>query len=206
MAGKRANSDSGSDNDIDSGSIDGFAESGVDSGASGPIDPASLGTDEFERDSDGNLVYGASGKPRRKRGRKSGGSSGGSSAGASKSGARNSQNLGLGLETLSNSLMIVHVGLAALTDFKKWELEKKESDALSASIANVMEQFDMTPDPRFAAIAGLLTTGAMIYGPRLYLYKEYTNEKQRKRVAEKAEQAPANQQQFTDMSGFNLSG
>lgn len=212
MARKSTNADSGSDNEPVSGPVDDIAGSGelenrteIDGGT---IDPGNLaGNDEYERDASGNLVYGASGKPRRKRGRKSGGSggSGGASSGSAvKSNSRNNQALVAGIETLSNSLMFVHMGLAALTDFDKWKLEKKESDALANSIAHVMEQFDMTPDPRFAAVAGLITTAGMIYGPRVYLYREAKEIKRRQKAADKI--GPSNQGQFNDMTGFNLGG
>jgi hypothetical protein len=144
---------------------------GIDAG-SGAIDPGSLG-DEYERDEFGNVVIGSSGKPRRKRGRKSGGSngaSGGASAGTAKnSRARNSQ----AIDTLSQTLMIVHMGIAAFTKFDAFQIEKREADSLASSLANVSETFGWEPDPRFTAIAGLVTTSAMIYGPRIYLYREH---------------------------------
>lgn len=207
MARKSANADSG--NPIDNGEpvSEPIGTDGV--GGSEPIDPATLaGNDDgFERDSDGNIVLGASGKPRKKRGRKPGSGSGGATSGsASKSGSRNNQALAQGIETLSQSLMFVHMGIAAFTDVKQWELKKEESDNLAGSIANVMDQFDMTPDPRFAAIAGLITTAGMIYGPRVYFHREHNAKKRAEKLAEKA---PANTAQFTpgaDLSGFNLGG
>lgn len=175
--------------------------------AENPIDPGSLGTaDEFERDEFGNVVIGASGKPRRKRGRKSGGSIGGSSASTNKNGARNNQAINQGLETLSQSLLIVHMGIAAFTDFDKFKLEKSEADSLSNSIANVMDQFDMVPDPRFTAVIGLVTCAGMIYGPRVYLYNEYKKSKRREKKTETVA-APDNVSQFRDgAANYNLGG
>lgn len=69
--------------------------------------------------------------------------------------------------------MILHMGIAGATKFDTFNLEEKEADALAASLANVLDQFDWTPDPRFTAVAGLVTTSATIYGPRLYLYREH---------------------------------
>lgn len=158
------------DNGPDADDVDGQSRS---TGSENIVDPASIEYgDEFERDATGNLVYGASGKPRRKRGRKSGGNIGGTGT-ASKNGTRNNKNIKEGLDTLSKTLMIVHMGIASYTKFDGFNIEEKEADALSASIANVMEQFDWTPDPKFAAIAGLVTTGATIYGPRIYMYTEH---------------------------------
>ena len=73
--------------------------------------------------------------------------------------------------------MIFHMGIASATKFDDFAIEKNEADALSHSIANVMAQFDWAPDPRFTAIAGLVTTSATIYGPRLYLYREHLKKK-----------------------------
>lgn len=151
------------------------------------VDPAGIEYgDEYERDASGNLVIGKSGKPRRKRGRRSAGNSGRSSGGtgtsAGKTRTRNSQAVNLGLETLSKTLMVVHMGLASFAKFDTFALEQAEADALSASIANVMEQFDWTPDPRMTAVAGLVTTSATIYGPRLYLYREHLKNKNEKKA------------------------
>jgi hypothetical protein len=81
--------------------------------------------------------------------------------------------------------MIVHMGVASYAQFDGFNIEQKEADALAASIANVMEQFDWTPDPRFAAVAGLVTTSATIYGPRAYLYREHLKEKAKQKAQEK---------------------
>jgi len=86
--------------------------------------------------------------------------------------------------------MIVHMGIASLTKFDKFALEKSEADSLSASIANVTDQFDWTPDPKFTAIAGLVTTAGMIYGPRLYLYNEWSKEQAKKKARSNVEGFP----------------
>src|SRR6476659_4478748 len=136
MAGKRAATHSGNDEPISNGSSEPVAESGNNDG---PIDPATLGGaggsvgeygDEYERDASGNLVYGKSGQPRRKRGRKGGGANSGA---YSKGGKGNTQTVNRGIETLSQTLMIVHMGIASLAEFKQFEIEKAESDALSHS-------------------------------------------------------------------------
>lgn len=193
------NPDNGNTGEPIGGPIVGEPESG------GIIDPASLaGADEFQRDEHGNLVYGVSGKPNRKRGRKSGSGSGTSGSTGAKSVARNSQAVAIGLDTFSQSLMIVHMGLASFTGFDKFALEKKEADNLAASVANVMDQFDMTPDPKFTAVVGLVTTASMIYGPRIYLYKAHKSTKEKEK---KPEPAPNNVSQFkANSDGFNLAG
>ena len=209
MAGKRTSADLPSD-PISSGDNGApISEPIGNAGDSGTIDPATLdgNGDGFERDGDGNLVIGANGQPRKRRGRKPGSGSGSGSSGVAKPGTRNNQTVAAGIETLSQSLMFVHMGLAAFTDFKNWELKKEESDSLAKSVANVMEQFDMAPDPRFAAVAGLITTAGMIYGPRVYLYREHNAKKRAEKRANKPD-TPANQSQFSpgDFDGYNLGG
>lgn len=101
--------------------------------------------------------------------------------------------------------MIVHMGLANFTQFENFNLEKSESDALAHSLANVMDQFDWMPDPKFTAIAGLVTTSATIYGPRLYLYKEHLKDKAKEKAKEKRDitvtQSPDNIMTFGSLNG-----
>jgi hypothetical protein len=69
-------------------------------------------------------------------------------------------------------LAIVHIGLAAATKTPELALEEQESEILAKSIANVLDEFDIRPDPKVEAIVGLVTTAGMIYGPRVYLISE----------------------------------
>ena len=212
MAGKRITTDIGSIDATDNGPSEFVNESGdTENGSGTVIDPGSIEYgDDYERDGNGNLVIGSSGKPRRKRGRKSGGNysgSGGTGAGSAKSSKGNNQALMSGIETLSQTFLIVHMGLAKFTDFKDFELEKKEADNLAGSLVNVMEQFDITPDPKWTAITGLITTSAMIYGPRIVMYRIDADNKRQMRRAKK----PDNSGQFDgnsglDMGNFNLGG
>jgi len=213
MARASAKSDSGSGEPVDNGPSEFVAENGDNGNESGNIiDPGSIEYgDDYERDEFGQLVIGTSGKPRRKRGRKSGGNysgSGGGSAGSAKPSKGNNQALISGIETLSQTLLIVHMGIAKFTECKHFELEKKESDNLAGALVNVMEQFDITPDPKWTAVTGLITTSAMIYGPRIVLYRL---EAEDKRKAKRAQKEPLNSGQFdgnniVDMGGFNLGG
>jgi len=153
----------------------------------GFIDPQSADTADYQRDEQGNIKYSErTGKPLKKRGRRSG-AGGGNSSGSGKKNAGNAQ----AIETLSQTLLIVHMGIAAFTKFDGFALEKSEADGLGSSLANVMEQFDITPDPRFTAVAGLVTTASMIYGPRVYLYREHVKaEKKKAREKLRQEQEP----------------
>ena len=93
------------------------------------------------------------------------------------------------------------MGLANVTKFKGFEIEKSEGDALAAAIANVMDQFDFAPDPRFTAVAGLVTTAATIYGPRIYLYREDAKENRRNNPSKATVD-----NNVIDMANMNLSG
>ena len=73
-------------------------------------------------------------------------------------------------------LAIVHVGLASVTKTPELELEEDEAKSLAMASANVMEQFNITPDPKVTAVLGLVTTCGMIYGPRVYSIRERKKE------------------------------
>lgn len=105
----------------------------------------------------------ANGSYTRKRGRKSGGGGGTSSRKA---------NTAASVEALTRTLIIVHIGLAAATKAPEMVLEESEADALAKSTANVLEQFDIRPDPKIEAVVGLLMTAGSIYGPRAWLIRE----------------------------------
>lgn len=151
----------------------------ADSGAGSAIDPAALagsgpvgdGTDadNYARDAAGNVIRNADGSPRRKRGRKPGSGSSGSGGTAK---AQKARNLNGSIDTLSKTLMILHSGIAAITKAPEFEIDKEESDLLANATANVLEQFDLKPDPRAEAIVGLIVAASTIYGPRVYLMRQ----------------------------------
>ena len=203
MAGTGFEPDSGSNNEPIIVDGEPIVASGDDNGT---INPTDFGEGNFERDEFGGVKLKSDGTPRKKRGRKrgTGGSSQPNRQSGNGTGKSNSQTVKQGIETLSQTLLIVHMGLANLMKFKGMELEKAESDALASSLANVMEQFDFAPDPRFTAIAGFVTTGATIYGPRVYLYREDAKEKRRNNPGkETIDGKVSNVSQFTNA---NLAG
>lgn len=158
-------SESGASNGTENGTGNG--------GGSGSIDPTSLvggsgndsGTDEYARNSDGSIKRNKDGSPQRKRGRKAGGSNSGRSFGQT----GNNQNLRDAIDSLASMIGFVHIGIAAVSKCPEIALDDSESKALAGATAKVMEQFDMTPDPRITAVVGLLTTAGTIYVPRYYL-------------------------------------
>jgi hypothetical protein len=89
------------------------------------------------------------------------------------------------LDALSNTLMIVHAGLASVSKVPELEIDKEESKVLATSVANVLAEFDITPDPKAQAIVGLIIAMGSIYGPRMYLYNE------RMKIAKSPRKGPA---------------
>lgn len=147
---------------------------GTDNGTA-PSSVAGIGSgtagDEFERDANGNVVIGATGQPRRKRGRKAGSAASGTGT-ASANRPANSANLKTSIDRLATNIGIIHIGLAAVTKTPELELSDTESKALASATANVMEQFATEIDPRVTAIVGLITTAGSIYGPRVFLVRQ----------------------------------
>lgn len=156
-----------------------------DSGTGSAIDPASLapgsgsgdsggndsGTD-YARDASGNIIRNADGSPRKKRGRKAG-------SGGGKSGSKNStRNLTEATEGLSRVLLMLHMGLANVSNAPEFALDKSESDMLASASVNVLEQFDIKPNPKAEAIFGLITACGIVYGPRVVTYRRRVSAKQ----------------------------
>lgn len=156
---------------------------GTENGNAGTINPATIGNGgsfdgddaRFARDADGNIIRNADGSPRKKRGRKPGG---GRSPVARQ--ANDTKNLKSAVETLSMAIGGLHLAIAGFTKSPEMQLDDTESKALSESIVNVMDQFDMSPDPRIVAVGGLIATASTIYGPRMYMIRERRKEEKNK--------------------------
>lgn len=188
----KENSGTANGSDFDSGSKPNANASGNEASKT-LVDPAEIlatiksegGTDEYARDENGNIKYNKDGSPRKKRGRKAGTT-------ATRKSTSGDTALISSINTLAQSLQVVHMGIASFTKFDGFALSDTESVNLSKSVVNVMEQFDVTVDPRFSAIAGLVTTAGMIYGPRFYLYSEFRKEEKKKKQQEVAETSTMN--------------
>lgn len=158
------------------------------------VDPKDAIGSEYERDEHGNPVIGANGKPRKKRGRKPGGKT-----------ARRNQQKSSGnseaVNALTQALLLVHMGLAGLTKFPDFALDNDEAKALANSVSNVLAEFDVEPNPKFVALIGLASTASIVYGPRVYLYKQQKSKKKdnKKEVKESGDNV-------IDMSPLNLGG
>ncbi len=156
-----------------------------------PVNPTSLTPDDnYERDENGNIVYKADGTPRKKRGRKPGQTA--SVVSTTNKVPKRGDKTGMAVEMLAAQFQILNTGIAFLTKFDDFKLEDSEAMQMANATANVMEQFDYTPDPKVAAVLGLVTTTSMIYGPRLYLYRSHTKkiaEQKKEKKIEAADEA-----------------
>lgn len=160
------------------GDADGF-ELGNNAGGPDTLGAVSLGDNTAGDDSGDDFTFdpsrhisrdrrNADGSYRRKRRRKDG--SLGPSAGSKR--AEKRSDYSASLDALSNTLMIVHAGLASVTKVQELVIDSDESKVLATSLANVLAEFDIQPDPKAQAIVGLIIAASSIYGPRMYLYNE----------------------------------
>lgn len=168
--------------DDDSGAIAELGGSTSGSGGADSLGAVSFG-DDARGDSGDDTVFdperhigrdrvNADGSYRRKRRRKDGSSKPSASTQRTKTRTVNSASI----DALSNMLMLVHAGLATMTKVHEFKLEDTESRLLASSVANVLIEFDITPDPKAQALVGLIMVGSTIYGPRMYLYNERMKE------------------------------
>ncbi len=157
---------------------------GGDRGTTGERDTAGVAFDPAIHSGGRN----ANGEWRKRRGRKSAGSS-------SASVSRKKTNHAASLDALTNTLIIVHAGIASATKVPELSIEDDEAKVLATAVASVLEEFDIQPDPKVQAIVGLVIAAGSIYGPRVYLIRE--RQKEQRRVKNK----PADIVQFGPVGG-----
>lgn len=154
---------------INPADIGGSATAGSDSGDSG-----GTGGDDFVRDASGNIRRNKDGSPRRKRGRKAGGSNGANPR-------KEKGDLKGAVDTLSRTMMMLHLGLAQASRTPEMALDKEEADLLSNATVNLLSEFDIRPNPKVEATFGLIIAAGSVYGPRFYLInKRRADEKEQK--------------------------
>jgi hypothetical protein len=163
------------------------------------VNPASLAPDDYERDETGAIILNSDGSKRKKRGRKKGQHYSGASSSATKpsggSSRKSDDRAAMATEMLAAQFQILNTGIAYLTRFDDWKLDDDEAKQMAEATSNVMAQFDYVPDPKVAAILGLVTTTSMIYGPRAYLYRKHLQQKHegaRNRKIQEADERAAN--------------
>jgi hypothetical protein len=113
----------------------------------------------------------ADGSYRKKRGRKAGSGAGTGSGSVGSKGSRKADSAA-SVESLARVLAVLHVGIATATKTPEMVLDDSEASLLANATANVLEQFDIRPDPKIEAIIGLIMAAGSIYGPRMYLISE----------------------------------
>ena len=169
-----------------------------------PVNPSELAgdTSAYQTDANGNVIYKADGTPAKKRGRKPGQTN---SAEPIKAKPKNKADnrLATSVEMLAAQFQILNTGIAYLTSFEDFKLTDNESLQMANATANVMDQFDYVPDPKIAAVMGLVTTASMIYGPRIYLYNSDRKKKQKAKVTAKVKAADENAVAQTSGVFFN---
>lgn len=67
---------------------------------------------------------------------------------------------------------MLHVGIATIGKAPEMELSKDESDLLANATVNVLQEFDIRPDPKTEAVFGLIVACGTVYGPRAFLYRK----------------------------------
>lgn len=163
------------------------------SGGSEPIEPdaaAGLGNGSHsgERDSagrefDASIHSGernANGEWARRRGRKRGGNNAANHGPRKKTSAADLSNA---IEALTKTLVIVHAGLSVVTKTPELVIDDEEGTILAKATANVLDQFDLKPDPKIQAIVGLIVACGTVYAPRVALVKmRHEQEKKEKKA------------------------
>jgi hypothetical protein len=111
---------------------------------------------------------------RRKRGRKAGSGSHGK--------AKVHSNLEGSIEALTKGLAIFHIALATATKTPELVIEDSEAKSLATATVNVLDQYDIRPDPKIEAIIGLIGVSCATYIPR-YMSIKMRKEQERKEKA-----------------------
>ncbi len=162
----------------------GFGDSGI-AKPSEPIfgksiDPATLGGTSAGTGTgtDGNT---GDGTGKRKRGRPAGTGTGGTKK-ADKSDLKTS------VDSLSKILLVLHAGVAGISKTPELVIDNAESDLLAGATVNLLDQFDITPDPKTQAAIALVVAAGTVYGPRVVAIKmRAASEKRKKGVTIDAE-------------------
>lgn len=184
----------GSGGAIDPATIDGSGSGNsggnFGSGSAEQFDPA-IHVSPDKRNKDGSYT--------RKRGRKTG-------ASYSQNPNKKTTDLNASIEQLSKVILFAHTGIAVATKCPEFELDKEESDYLAKSSANVLEQFDITPDPKTQAIIGLIIALGTVYAPRYIMISARMKAEKKAKQENKATVYNANgtyagETSFTDLNG-----
>ena len=71
------------------------------------------------------------------------------------------------LESIERLLLAVHVGIANISHMPELEIGESEAKQLATSLDAVAAQYKIKLDGKHGAVAGLISTLVMVYGPRV---------------------------------------
>ncbi len=63
------------------------------------------------------------------------------------------------------------MGIANITGTPELMIDQEEGKLLAQATANLLEQFDLKPDPKIQAVIGLVMAAGTVYGPRAYMIR-----------------------------------
>jgi len=84
------------------------------------------------------------------------------------------------------------MGISGLTKSDIWQLDNDEATMLAGSVANMLKEFNIEPSPKFVALMGLASAASLVYGPRIYLFKNELSERAKEKKSKKSEADPLN--------------
>ena len=121
-----------------------------------------------------------------KRGRKSGsGNNGGNptSTGTATSRAKSKKTLVIDRAKFAKQVVGAHAFAAHLFTSQLLLIDDREGELLANSLVDVMEQYDLSINPKISAWVGLLAASAMVYGPRVIMLNKMKQAEAQQRAA-----------------------
>ena len=86
-------------------------------------------------------------------------------------------------DSLAGILLITHTALAGFTGIPEIELESDDAGELSTATVNLLEQYDISVDPKLAAGIILFGVASKVYAPKVIMYKmRIADEKEKQRA------------------------
>jgi len=82
-------------------------------------------------------------------------------------------------------LVIVHTGLASAVKTPELVIDEQEGGMLAGPLVDVLDQFDIKPDPKIEACIALVTACCAVYGPRIYTISNRTKREAKERAEPK---------------------
>ena len=86
-------------------------------------------------------------------------------------------------DSLAGILLTTHMVLAGFTGIPEIELESDDAGELSTATVNLLEQYDISVDPKLAAGIILFGVASNVYAPKVIMYKMRIAEEKEKQRA-----------------------